>query len=431
MCGGIKQIIMLIFGAVIAMVMTACHHEEESVEDKTNNYRLSISVSTISSRASESPVEKIKSLRIIVMDSDTVELNTLVNLSDIVASGFIYNLIYYTTPGVKSFYIFGNEESVGNLSFSSSSNNTAYTDQNLTEILNTFQKGESKQQLQSLMEDIYFQPQYNPQSDGTIYLPYSAYYGEDYGLSVGERELGEANLYLVPVSTKFLFNFKNYRSTGVKVNNIILSSSNNQNYLFAHVGNSNIKMTSPYDSEKELYWIDWLAEVSFLSQEQNNSSQNQVFNDRYGWIWDYYLPIESETQDNIFVADSESFIISPAINQSVDGTENVNPSICTKGPFYVPESINNEPNSADDDRRPQQYYLTIDFEDVIEGKKAPSFENVTIPNLKALFRSTYVIINIDMKQGSGDIDIYAQIADWNYQSATGFVTENSNPPNLN
>ena len=289
-------------------------------------------------------------------------------------------------------------------------------------------EGGSVAELNEFISNVYFEPVYNIASDGSVYLPYTAYYGEDYGLTVGDKDFLEAQLYLVPVATKFIFNFTNYRGSGVKVNDITLLSSNQQSYLFAKVGDSNQKMALPESNEK-LYWIDWLAEVSKRYWNNQESNNNESFNEKYGWILDYSIPPGSAPLENVFVAATESFEI-PEASYTMNGSneEIVIPAIYQAGPYYVPESINQAPNSSDSKFIVQEYCLTIDFEDTIEGNEAPPFENVRIPNLKALFRNTYVIIEIEMRQG--DIEIYAQTTDWNKKEANGYVTENPKRPNV-
>lgn len=442
----IKNIISLIFGAVITLAMTACHHDID-IGKHNPNYRLAISISTIGSRADGSIIERIKSLRIIILDKDTVELNSHITLSDNPALGFSYTTLYHTYPGKKSFYLFANEESVDQISFIN--DNQEDDPQSLTSLLNSIKRGNKKEIIENIFEKAFFDPVYE-ETNGTIFLPYTAYYGGENGINVGEnginegeKDVFEAEFFLVPAAAKFLFNFTNNRNAGIKVNGISVNYVNTLNYLFAQVGPQNQYMTLKKEdgTSNSLYWINWLKEVSALSDSHKEESDNQKFNQKYGWISDYLLPTE-DYQPIYFITEGNQ--LNPGNNFTINGVtyspddlneENPIPTEKSVGPFYVPESINfinPNPSSNDSDEdtsveKDQTYYLTIDFEDTIEGNLAPEFEFQPIENLKALFRNTFVIINIVFNQG--DVEIFAEIAPWDINSINGYVTEDNAPAN--
>ena len=107
-----------------------------------------------------------------------------------------------------------------------------------------------------------------------------------------------------------------------------------------------------------------------------------------------------------------------------NGNENngETPGTLNLGPFYVPES-RNEITYEDAEKNKvteQQYRFTLKLDDTKTDATAPDFDLV-IENLKALFRNTHVIININMTEG--DVKVYAEIQDWNHKYANGWVTE--------
>ena len=362
-----------------------------------------------SQETSQAPAEKVKTLRIIIINhyKNIIECNRSIDIPTTAASLLSYTLTWPTVSGKKDVYVIANENSVA---------------ENFGEILDGYTENSVASTLQERLQAYHFAPTYSEyEEDGSIYLPYTYYYGS---LEAKKEEATAITAYLVPVATKFIFNFTNNRDFAVKVNGISLESVNSSNYLFAKVGEKDIEKNfngEPY------YWIDWLAEVAQASP--SGFSSNQEFNNYYGWISDYEIPSEDNVQKHIFIETNESFEVLGTMETS-DNT----PGKYTVGPFYIPESKNltlkndSDKDTSDDDDNDddktlteQTYYLTIGLEDTDPNKTAPEFKDVVIPNLKALFRNTYVIINVNMSQG--DIEIYAEIHDWTKQEVNGWVTE--------
>ena len=375
--------------------------------------------------------EKIKSLRIILVGTDnttskdTIEFNKLIQVQNggVPASEFQYDYVWRTKPGSKRFYILANEESVTSISYDTSGGLSAPSFSSLGQLLNQYAEGAPAGDLLAVMNSIYFTPNYGNMG-GDVYLPYSSMY-ED--ILIGERDVQNVTMYVVPVATKFIFNFTNKRQAAVNVTGITLSYTNTQNYLLGQVGST--------DFNKDLegvsyYWVDWLAQISALSHNFPGNYPNINFNNTYGWIYYYDLPSELNTT-SVFVAQSDNFVISGSENY---GTDDAVPGYNSAGPFYVPESKNfinpEKPNSTPAPGTPpvQSYYFTIEFEDTADGKMPPEVTNVAIENLKALFRNTYCIINIVISQG--EVKVYAEIAEWNQKSIQGWVTEGQAPPGL-
>ena len=436
----------LLAGCLILCLATSCHNEDPHNPDNDKNLisTLTIDFSTLNSKAGNlSVTEKIQSFRIIITslesssqeenpDKETstesteiVQLNKLVNEENL-ASAFSYFLLWETSKGTKNFYLFANEESVGNLSYTDGS----FKETDLSALLNSYTLGADATSLKSMLSSAYFTPQYEINESGNIYLPYTAIYE---GIDVKDNN-ESLEMYLVPVATKFIFNFINYRHSMVYVNGISINSTNTDNYLFAKVGESNLQMTLPGETSS-LYWVDWLAQVSELSQSNTEFSSNQSFNNRYGWIWDYTLPTSEQNDPYVFVPPSTPLSI-PGLTYPAE-IENGNnsdedsgvPGKVTAGPFYVPESKYNifvESNESGIIRETQTYTLTIDFADSDpDNNEVPDFSDVEIDNLKALFRNTSVVINLVMRQG--DIEIYSEIAPWTEQQSFGYVNEGNKP----
>lgn len=381
---------------------------------------LVLQISPLDSQTTDQvPVEKVKTLRIIIINTaqSVIECNRLIEyLPTTIASQLSYTLIWPTYEGKKDIYIIANEESLPD-GFREAL--AVYNEKDAIDI------DDFKTQIQ----DYSFEPKYEIK-DNSIYLPYT-YYKDN--LVANEHEVTNVAAYLVPVATKFIFNFTNKRDAAVQVNSISLEAVNSQNYLFAKVGETDSYKQLLNDDTK-YYWVDWLAKVSELSHGYPGASLNQSFNEKYGWITEYDIPKEDKWNTYFFVDSQNSF----AVEGKDKGTNGGN--MVTAGPFYIPESKyipykeedtndNNGTTSTDDENSPQEqqqeYYLTMEFFDTVEGKTAPEFKDVAIPNLKALFRNTYVIINVNMSQG--DVEVYAEIAEWNKKSANGWVVEGSAP----
>lgn len=377
--------------------------------------------------------EKIKSLRIILVSTDTVssadtiEFNKYIPVSDggMPVKDFQYDYVWKTKPGKKKFYILANEESVGNYSLLSSGDNdtpgsAVQPDSNLTKLLDGYLEGTVAGNLVETMNSIYFTPKYESTGNNT-FLPYSSVYDN---IMIEEKDQQRVSMFLVPVATKFIFNFTNARQFPVVVNGISLTYTNTESFLFGHVGsNDSIKTLDG----NPFYWVDWLAQISILSQEYPGYYPNIGFNELYGWISDYDLPSDDKIT-SVLIAQGESFTIQGTENYDTDDAV---PGTGMAGPFYVPESRNfidpRSPSSEPEDY--QMYYLTFNFTDTRDNSPLElADEYLYIDNLNALFRNTFCIINVRL--GQGDVDVYAEIADWNQKSIQGWVNEGQARPGL-
>lgn len=423
-----------------APLFSACIFEKYDGPDSScfpDTQTLSIHVQPVNylSRAgSNDTKEMIGSLRIIIVNENEVELNRYVDISDQIPGGipavsFKYDFLHRTEAGTKKIYFFANEESVtGPLLLQDGAIDPNLT---LTQLLDNYEVGYTYlDDLEDTLSSLYFEPNYSA-DNGSVFLPYTSFYEE---IAVAKKEVKEATMYLVPVATKFIFNFTNNRPAGVYLSAISINSVNTSNYVFAHVGEEDMEKTFP-NSTEPLYWVDWLGQVSKLSEEESAYYPNMDFNKKYGWIRYYSMPSEED------VVSEYEFMVSasnPVLIPGVENMENEDDNLFTAGPYYLPESrtnLYNEPvpdsgTSDSPDSEPQtvpaqRYTLTLGFSDSIESNITPEFKDVEISNLASLFRNTCVVINIKFSQG--DLEIFAQLSPWNVQSAKGWLTEGDKP----
>ena len=425
--------------------------------DVENRHLLVLHISPVDTRAAaeaESVTERIRSLRIIVLGKDnagnytSVEYNKSIRPGDFVASAFSYEVTLPTTAGKKDIYLIANEESVtGTLQYEPEAGTTLPTERpaSFTDLMKQFgieEDGTENGSLfpntaplpdpgafASLLRSAHFAPVYTADENDAVYLPYASSYHD---LEAKKEQVNEMTLYLVPVATKFEFNFINYRPHDVEVQEISVSSVHSDNFLLARVGADDVK--KDFDAAS-LYWVDWLAKVSEASQFHPGSSDNSNFNTRYGWISDYAIPLNDDNKALpavfVYVSDDDENEGPRIPAGSKNGEEEI-ASRLTVGPFYRPESRHEvtvrDENGKDVETEvtEQRYTLTLRLHDVTQSSEEdPIFEDVVIENLRALFRSTRVVINVTMRQGN--VEVYAEIAPWNKKKANGWVIEGEEP----
>lgn len=392
---------------------------------------LQLNIRTLAASQQENPTEKIKSLRVVIIgrgataaEPDTIECNRLLQLPEMVAKDYSYIMMWNSTRGSKDIFVIANEESV---------------DDNLSTLLNEYAEKKPANGFADLVNGYSFTPQYTTDDKNNIYLPYS-FSREEIEPVAGA--VNTVNAWLVPVATKFIFNFTNNRPNGIKVNGISMKYANRANYLIARPGEGELK--KEYNGQT-LSWTDWLAEISKNSWLYPEFAPNEGYNDEVGWIIDYALPNPGDSYVYTFIrayAEDEIFTVSGATSKEIDGVETVIPGRHSTRIYYLPESVNFQRFGDDGTAQPnpdgdqtgseepteQAFYLTLLFEETAENASTPPvFNDIAIPNLKALFRNTYVVINITMSEG--DIELYAEIAEWNPKTANGWVNEGDTPPN--
>lgn len=391
-----------------------------------------------------SVTERIQSLRIIIIDADedVIEENKLVTLNNGIEAHAVENFQYFYTfvthTGNKQLILLANEESIGAVSYNETPDMTLPADlpTDITDLLDSYPAGSEADAsvLYNVLNAAYFSPDYTIDENSDIYLPYVALYEEEITEPTPDQNSDTVTpqgiqwtTYMVPVAAKFTFIFNNFREHPVYVNEITLKNVNFDNYIMAHVGENDLYKN--YDGE-EYYWINWLAKVA-QGSAGSTGSQNAAFNTQYGWISDYEMPTsKSEEKTFMEAAPDEEF------GFAVDGAQVFNPeegeivpSTVTAGPFYVPESMNYLNVATGQTSASQIYFLTIALADTEEGALVPTFENVAIPNLGALFRDTSVLITLNFKRG--DVEVFAEVADWNTEAANGWLEKGDAPDFLN
>lgn len=382
--------------------------------------------------------EQITSLRIIMLSDGIIEANRYITFAPESAFEFTYSTVFWTTEGQKEFYIIANENSVGHVNYitTDAQNETSLpTDlpDDFHELLSRYEaKADATlgEDFVNVMNAVYFEPHYESYDKKNYLLPYISYYKS---IEVKGKVTPNGKLYpkydpiemlLVPAVAKFIFRFENYRSYPVEITDITVSQINDYNYVLPHVGEN--ELTKKY-GEKEYYWIDWLEKVAKDSQSEMNSGfeNNSNFNENTGWIFDYEMPKEDKSPLHFIDEEKE-------IPDSSEKDDLGDPLPFKKqiGPFYCPEARNivkvkKEVTEGDKieerEYEIQAYYLTLGLRDTKPSSNAPTFENVYIGNLGALFRNTCVIINVVMREGS--VEAYAEIAPWTKKSINGWVDE--------
>lgn len=379
--------------------------------------------------------EMVKSLRIVMLNNGAVELNQYIVPGDepqgINMSDLDYILTARTYPGNKKFYLFANEESVGELKFESTESLPTTLPTNLHTYLKSvtpdLDNAQAGKEFENIINAVYFQPDYAADNTGKIYLPYTAYYdGYEVSADAPSNAFNPLQMYLVPVATKFIFQFVNYRFSDVEINNITVSRKNSDNFLFGHVNSPDY--TKSFEG-KDYYWVNWLAKVSEASHENADFYENVSFNEKYGWISHYDIPTDNNLLNAVFVEGSNVKTV-PA-GEPIADSEDIKPNSLTVGPFYAPESWNAftyHDGATNEDVTVQRYLLTLGIHDVdaLPGRD-PVFENVTIDNLQALFRNTCVLIKVTMS--TGKVEVYAEINPWNIKTANGWLVEGNAPSN--
>ena len=174
----------------------------------------------------------------------------------------------------------------------------------------------------------------------------------------------DGTFYVVRVATKFTMNFMNWRGEEVKVDKFTIAYHADKNFLMAHVNDS--------EQNRKLFngktWIDWLKEVSDASSEDDDYATTEAA----GWMKDYELP--AQANEAFTYTHGTVTVRKPTVD--IDNPDNSKPGVAKNIPvFYLPESKNLKAGTTD-------------------GEQEYTFRK--LPNLKALFRNTHVVVNITM-----------------------------------
>lgn len=439
-----KRHIAQFFVAILFMAaMQSCIHdafdETPGAGSESDDYLIVLRINALDGSITGPDIgdnhEMVKSLRIIMLNNGAVELNRYVVPGQapegINMANLDYILTVRTIPGSKKFYILANEESVGNSQFSDGVTLPPDMPDNLHDYLESIVPDTDNalggQNFENIINAFYFRPDYKADAVGNIYLPYATYYdGYTVGSNAPSNATDPLQMYLVPVATKFMFQFVNYRLNPVDINDITVSSTNLDNFLLARVNEPDISKN--FDGT-EYYWVDWLAKVSEASHSNPDFYDNVNFNEKYGWIYNYDMPSKTEVQPSQFVNAQNVKTVPAGILD--EQTEEITPNSLVLGPFYAPESWNTftyTDETTKEEVTIQRYNLTLGLHDTSSLPVTdPVFENVAIDNLHALFRNTCVLIKVTMS--SGPVEVYAEINPWNIKTANGWLVEGNAPSN--
>ena len=395
----VKNLISLIvFTAALAAMQSCVYDKPDTPPEAALSSEQTVIV--LNARALNGPEpetndirELVKSWRIVMIDENgLIECNRRFSLDNIEAGKaetIVDQFFQITTPGNKKFYLFANEESVADADAS-----MAKTD-SFTDLLDSYREGtDTGDDFESVINSYHFKPDYKVEN-GAIYLPYTSFYTLQ--MEGGKRY--DKDMFLVPVATKIYFNFNNFRQFPVKVKEVGISRIAEDSYL---LGNVTGEDRNKYYGSEKLYWVDWLAKVSEESGNYDSFLPNVGFNEQTGWIFDYLVPSGAEHSDKTFVDNLNQFTVAEAT--SVAGGSPV-PSTVSLNYCYLPESKYIPEGSST-----QVYYLTLELEDTNPSVGAIELDPIPLSNVKALFRNTRVIINVNFNEGTDDI--YVEIRSW-------------------
>lgn len=346
--------------------MVACSSQEESLPDNVTEAALYLNIATIGqTRASTAELpdnEKMKSVRVVVLHAadGTVEHNRHFSLEGAQAQKTI--LLKVTPNEKKKIYLFANEESVSTVEGATVKDEN----QTLTAFFNSYTEGMSG--FEAAVNNLYFAPDYSVGKP----IPMSSMYE----INFPEKGNFDGTFYVIRVATKFMVNFMNWRGEEVIVENFTIANHADKNFLMAHVNDS--------EQNEELFngktWIDWLKEVSDASSEDDDYATTEAA----GWLKDYELPEQADKEKTY--THGRVTVGLPTVD--IDNPNNSKPGVAKNIPvFYLPESKSPKAGATDGE---QEYTLTIK----INGRDEPFV--CKLPNLKALFRNTHVVVDITM-----------------------------------
>lgn len=357
--------------AFILPFMASCDSHEESLPEDPAEAALYLNIAAIGhtrAAAAELPGnERMQSVRVVVLHADgTVEHNRHFSLADAQERKTV--LLKVKPDEKKKIFLFANEESVSTVEGATGENLT------LAGFFGNYTEG--RPGFEAAVNGLYFAPDYSAGKP----IPMSSVYEIDFP----KKGNFDGTFYVVRVATKFMVNFKNWRGEKVVVNKFTIASHADKNFLMAHVDDS--------ERNRQLFkgktWIEWLKEVSDASSEEDDSAVTEAA----GWLKDYRLPAQAD-KTKIY---THGTVIVGVPTVDIENPANSKPGVAEKVPvFYLPESINPKAGATDGE---QEYTLTIH----IDGRTEPFV--CKLPNLKALFRNTHVVVNIAL-YNSNEIEV--------------------------
>ncbi|MCH5223165.1 MAG: hypothetical protein J1E82_03920 [Muribaculaceae bacterium] len=461
--------------------------------------RIVLEITPISSNSIDLGVEEmIKTLRIIMLTetevegvkTEYVEFNQYINFVNQEestypgtepgsiyhpANFFKYYLTRTTVPGIKKFFLIANEESVDEIHFQTENgepSSNEYEGKSLHEFLNSIKKdyvpnliydlenqdeehGEpTGANVEELLNCLYYTPNFEATvRDGKteIYLPYTTQYvynlisKYDEGTVTGDNvrvHVVDETMYLVPCANKFTFKFRNYRSKELKIESLKLSGMASDMYLFAQVDPAE-QYKKLGNNNPPLWWVNWLASVSRLSDDYKDAVENEVFNQTYGWIGNFSIPATAFPEENDqeinmeqrkgvieFVPKDEVWLVDPRSSVAIN---EASPGEAQTGYYYMPESrylvkvpITDENGELTGKFRDvERYFLTMVMQDNEIGY-LPVTKDTPIGNIGSMFRNNNIIITVTVRDAN-DVGAYAEPVNWKLNHSFGSVIEEENP----
>ena len=350
--------------------MVACSSQNESLPD-TTDAALYLNIATLEQTKSgvvELPDnEKMHSVRVVVLhENGTVEHNRHYSLEG--AQEKKYIILKVSPNEKKKIFLFANEENVSVMEDVTGENQT------LTDFFNSYNENSSG--FADAVNGLYFAPDYS----GGKPIPMSSMYEIDFTEGKVEK-----TFYVVRVATKFTVNFMNWRNEEVTVTSFTLASHADKNFLMARVRDSE-QNRKFFDGKT---WIEWLKDVSDASSETDDYTTTEAA----GWLKDYELPTQADkaktyTHGTVTVG-------KPTVD--INYPDNSKPGVAKNVPvFYLPESMNLKKDATDGE---QEYTMSIQIQEREEPFTFP------LPNLKALFRNTHVVVNITFNSREIMVDV--------------------------
>lgn len=326
--------------------------------------------------SSNNDKEIMHNLRVIILDSEgKIEINDYIRFDTPQDS---FSKLYKIKPSEnKTVYLIANETSILN-------NGTGAT---FSSELNGYTVGSTG--IGSLIENKTF----NMDLATPAPLPMSSKY-ELSASDIPPNQKVYETFYLVRTVCKFDVSFTNSRLTDLTFDNFSINNvATGAGYLTAHLDNGAgiYKWVEDYYMEPNLRkgewnafgksWIDWMKIA--VEETKLNPSDTDLA-DRRGWIMQYSIPEKANpNSQDLLKGIPSAFTLKPSEKKDF-------PTFYCHESRQLMEGISNftQNNSLE-----QQYffYLILTDESGDERKY-----NQKIPNLRALFRNTHVVINIDI-----------------------------------
>ncbi|MDE7396231.1 MAG: hypothetical protein K2M98_00735, partial [Muribaculum sp.] len=305
-------------------------------------------------RAGQTPVnEGMHTLRLVVMDIDRseVEYNRLVVFDNVRENySFVAEIkegAYKPGGSHKRVFLISNEESVTNVQ---SDNSALSLPGSLHSILESVQVGDKD--FESKINSVYYVP------DFTKNIPLTSVY--DITIPDGIRYV-EESFWLVRVATKFSVVFENANlGIGVSVSSAKITGLSDRHFLMPRFTNGVAPTFAGYDT-----WIDWLKNVSDLSQADPYNPTA----DASGWLYGYEIPSTAAAAELNCISSPFTLAAATATNTPSRTVSNL----------YAAESRNRIVGSSIGEQR-YTFVMTA-----TSGSKPKTF-TTALPNVSALFR---------------------------------------------